>query len=139
MKKFTKKALREMKKDSTKLEKKVINSLLNTSLNTNDLYSHIKDVCTHGCISGCVSDLIYYSDTEKFFNNNRKDILYLASQYFSWNDNVNNYVLELRYGIVCKEGQVKFTREEKNYLSWFAYESICYYILSDFEDYNLSH
>ncbi len=134
MKKFTKKNLKEMKKNSTKLERKVINSLLNTGLNSEDLFLHIHDVCQWGCETGCVSDLIYYTDTEKFFNNNRKDILYLARQYFDWNVEENNYVLELKYGIVYRENQVKFTKEEKNYLSWFVYETICYYILTNFED-----
>nr|DAK70463.1 MAG TPA: hypothetical protein [Caudoviricetes sp.] len=134
MKKFTKKNLKEMKKNSTKLERKVINSLLNTGLNSEDLFLHIHDVCQWGCETVCVSDLIYYTDTEKFFNNNRKDILYLARQYFDWNVEENNYVLELKYGIVYRENQVKFTKEEKNYLSWFVYETICYYILTNFED-----
>ena len=134
MKKFTKKSLKEMKKNSTKLERKVINSLLNTGLNSEDLFLHIDDVCHWGCETGCVSDLIYYTDTEKFFNNNRKDILYLARQYFDWNVEENNYVLELKYGIVYRENQVKFTKEEKNYLSWFVYETICGYILTNFED-----
>lgn len=134
MKKFTKKNLKEMKKNSTKLERKVINSLLNTGLNSKDLFLHIHDVCQWGCEMGCVSDLITYTDTEKFFNNNRKDILYLARQYFNWNVEENNYVLELKYGIVYRENQVKFTKEEKNYLSWFVYETICSYILTYFED-----
>ena len=134
MKKFTKKSLKEMIKNSTKLERTVINSLLNTGLNSEDLFLHIHDVCHWGCETGCVSDLIYYTDTEKFFNNNRKDILYLARQYFDWNVEENNYVLELKYGIVYRENQVKFTKIEKNYLSWFVYETICGYILTNFED-----
>ena len=78
MKKFTKKALRELKKVNqfnTKLEKRVINDLLNTGLTTEELKDHIKDIVQCGCISGIVSSLVYYSDTTRFFNCYRQEIL----------------------------------------------------------------
>ena len=116
MKKFTKKALRELKKVNqfnTKLEKRVINDLLNTGLSTEELKDHIKDIVQCGCISGIVSSLVYYSDTTKFFNYYRKEILSMLQ------DPDKNIYSEYTYLL----DQKKYSILEKNNLSWFAYDN----------------
>ena len=116
MKKFTKKALRELKKVNyfnTKLEKRVINDLLNTGLSTEELKDHIKDIVQCGCISGIVPSLVYYSDTTKFFNYYRKEILSMLQ------DPYKNIYSEYTYLL----DQKKYSVSEKNYLSWFAYDN----------------
>ena len=116
MKKFTKKALRELKKVNqfnTKLEKRVINDLLNTGLTTEELKDHIKDIVQCGCISGIVSSLVYYSDTTRFFNCYRKEILSMLQ------DPDKNIYSEYTYLL----DQKKYSVSEKNYLSWFAYDN----------------
>ena len=118
MKKFTKKALRELKKVNqfnTKLEKRVINDLLNTGLTTEELKDHIKDIVQCGCISGIVSSLVYYSDTTKFFNCYRKEILSMLQDP----DKIVNY-FDDTYWLDHK----KYSIEEKNHLAWFIYEDI---------------
>ena len=60
--KFTKKALQDIKKETTsRLERRVINDLLGNGLNTEDLFKHMEDIVQYGCQSGCVSSLIYYN------------------------------------------------------------------------------
>ena len=116
MKKFTKKALRELKKVNqfnTKLEKRVINDLLNTGLTTEELKDHIKDIVQCGCISGIVSSLVYYSDTTKFFNCYRQEILTMLT------DPDKNIYSEYTYLL----DQKKYSVSEKNSLSWFAYDN----------------
>ena len=116
MKKFTKKALRELKKVNqfnTKLEKRVINDLLNTGLTTEELKDHIKDIVQCGCISGIVSSLVYYSDTTRFFNCYRKEILSMLQ------DSDKNIYSEYTYLL----DQKKYSVSEKNDLSWFAYDN----------------
>ena len=116
MKKFTKKALRALKKVNqfnTKLEKRVINDLLNTGLTTEELKDHIKDIVQCGCISGIVPSLIYYSDTTKFFNCYRKEILSMLQ------DPDKNIYSEYTYLL----DQKKYSVSEKNSLSWFAYDN----------------
>ena len=116
MKKFTKKALRELKKVNqfnTKLEKRVINDLLNTGLTTEELKDHIKDIVQCGCISGIVPSLVYYSDTTKFFNCYRKEILSMLQ------DPDKNIYSEYTYLL----DQKKYDMLEKNNLSWFAYDN----------------
>ena len=116
MKKFTKKALNELKKVNqfnTKLEKRVINDLLNTGLSTEELKDHIKDIVQCGCISGIVPSLIYYSDTIKFFNCYRKEILSMLQ------DPDKNIYSEYTYLLNDK----KYSISQKNDLSWFAYDN----------------
>ena len=116
MKKFTKKALRELKKVNyfnTKLEKRVINDLLNTGLSTEELKDHIKDIVQCGCISGIVSSLVYYSDTTRFFNCYRQEILTMLT------DPDKNIYSEYTYLLDHK----KYSVSEKNDLSWFAYDN----------------
>ena len=116
MKKFTKKALRELKKVNqfnTKLEKRVINDLLNTGLSTEELKDHIKDIVQCGCISGIVPSLVYYNDTTKFFNCYRKEILNMLQ------DPDKNIYSEYTYLL----DQKKYDMLEKNSLSWFAYDN----------------
>ena len=118
MKKFTKKALRELKKVNqfnTKLEKRVINDLINTGLTTEELKDHIKDILQYGCISGTVNDMIYYSDTIKFFNCYRKEILSMLQG----TDKIVNY-FDDTYWLDHK----RYSIEEKNHLAWFIYEDI---------------
>ena len=116
MKKFTKKALKELKKVNhfnTKLEKRVINDLLNTGLSTEELKDHIKDIVQCGCISGIVSSLVYYSDTTRFFNCYRQEILTMLT------DPDKNIYSEYTYLL----DQKKYSVSEKNDLSWFAYDN----------------
>ena len=116
MKKFTKKALNELKRSeefNSRVEKKVINDLLNTGLTTEELKDHIKDIVQCGCISGIVSSLVYYSDTTKFFNCYRKEILSMLQ------DPDKNIYSEYTYLL----DQKKYSVSEKNDLSWFAYDN----------------
>ena len=116
MKKFTKKALRELKKNkdfSSRVEKKVINDLINTGLTTEELKDHIEDIVQCGCISGIVPSLIYYSDTIKFFNCYRKEILDMLQ------DQNKNIYSEYTYLLNHK----KYSISQKNDLSWFAYDN----------------
>ena len=116
MKKFTKKALNELKRDkdfNKRVERKVINDLLNTGLSTEELKDHIKDIVQCGCISGIVLSLIYYSDTTRFFNCYRQEILTMLT------DPDKNIYSEYTYLL----DQKKYSVSEKNDLSWFAYDN----------------
>ena len=125
MKKFTKKALRELKKDkdfNNRVEKRVINDLLNAGLSTEELKDHIKDIVQCGCISGIVPSLIYYSDTVRFFNNYRQEILTMLT------DPDKNVYFDDTYWI----DHTKYSVPEKNSLTWFAYENTVYRIAEYF-------
>ena len=69
-----------------KLEKAVIYQLgyTTTDLNNDDLLETLKNVCNNGA-SGGIHGFIYYSDTEEFFEKNKKLILEkLESDYIDF-------------------------------------------------------
>ena len=112
MKKFSKKALNELKKTeefNDRLSKRVINDLLSTGLSTLELKDHINYIIKYGCYMKNINALNYYMDTIRFFNCYKEEILNLAKEL---DFNVDN------------NSQKRFTKEEKKDLSWFAYKEI---------------
>ena len=112
MKKFTKKALKELKTMegfNDRLSRKVINDLLSTGLSTLELKDHINYIIKYGCYMKNINALNYYMDTIRFFNCYKKEIL--------------NLVKELDFN-ADNNSQKRFTKEEKKELSWFAYKEI---------------
>ena len=112
MKKFSKKALNELKKTeefNDRLSKRVINDLLGTGLSTLELKDHINYIIKYGCYMKNINALNYYMDTIRFFNCYKEEILNLAKE-LDFNVDNNN--------------QKRFTKEEKKDLSWFAYKEI---------------
>ena len=112
MKKFSKKALNELKKTeefNDRLSKRVINDLLATGLSTLELKDHINYIIKYGCYMKNINALNYYMDTIRFFNCYKEEILNLAKEL---DFNVDN------------NSQKRFTKEEKKDLSWFAYREI---------------
>ena len=139
MKKFSKKSLKELKKDSDyndRLSKRVINDLLSNAYTTSALKYHMEDIAEFGCSGGNVMSLIYYSETERFFNCYRKEIIKLFREYIYYNtesvyeDSKGLYTKI--YDTVIYEDQKRFTTEEKNSLAWFAYEEIVRRITQDY-------
>ena len=137
--KFTKKALNSLKKEkefSDRLSRRVINDLLSNAYTTSDLKYHMEDITEFGCSGGNVMSLIYYSETERFFNCYRKEIIKLFREYIYYN---TESVYEDSKGLYTKiydsviyEDQKKFTIQEKNDLTWFAYEEIVRRITQDY-------
>ena len=137
--KFTKKALNSLKKEkefSDRLSRRVINDLLSNAYTTSDLKYHMEDITEFGCSGGNVMSLIYYSETERFFNCYRKEIINLFREYIYYNtesiyeDSKGLYTKI--YDTVIYEDQKRFTTEEKNSLAWFAYEEIVRRITQDY-------
>ena len=112
MKKFSKKALNELKKTeefNDRLSRRIINDLLATGLSTLELKDHINYIIKYGCYMKNINALNYYMDTIRFFNCYKKEILNLAKEL---DFNIDN------------NSQKRFTKEEKKDLSWFAYREI---------------
>ena len=112
MKKFSKKALNELKKTeefNDRLSRRIINDLLATGLSTLELKDHINYIIKYGCYMKNINALNYYMDTIRFFNCYKEEILNLAKEL---DFNIDN------------NSQKRFTKEEKKDLSWFAYREI---------------
>ena len=100
----------------------------------------MEDITEFGCSGGNVMSLIYYFETERFFNCYRKEILKLFREFIYYNTgNIHEDVYEDNKGIyaiiydtIIYEDQKKFTTQEKNNLTWFAYEEIVRRITQDY-------
>ena len=74
-------------------------------------YDNVKDffldLQQHGCISGMISSLIYYKDTEEFFDNHYEEIIDIKTEFES-----------------STGESLKVPYQVKNYLTWFSFEYI---------------
>lgn len=86
------------------------------------LLARLDDV-SHGCSSGIVSSLIYYSDTTKFFERHRADIIALVKETADACGETAGAFLSQLHGW---EDDDPFCDDvyNKNTLAWFAYEEI---------------
>jgi hypothetical protein len=64
------------------------------------------DVLQHGCVSGVVSELIYYTDTHKWFDTHYEDIMELREEW-------ENMGVE-----------VKPDGDLKNWFAWWSFEVV---------------
>lgn len=64
-----------------------------------------KDLLQYGCITGMVPSLVYYRDTEAFFDKYYEDIIWLKTEY---EESIGQ--------------SMEIPHQVKNYLAWFAFE-----------------
>ena len=82
-----------------------------------EIKGFIGDLINHGCQSGMVTELIYYADTIKFYDKFEDDIEDLISE------NMEGLGIETRpLFIESLNGSAENMTQEKNLLSWFAFE-----------------
>ena len=80
-------------------------------MNDSTIEDEIINVLEHGCISGIVNELIYYYQTEAFFNRHKDEINDLAHE-------LSEEIYGDKYSIY-KNFQYECS---KNTLSWFGFE-----------------
>lgn len=67
------------------------------------------DLLNHGCVSGMIGSLIYYRDTEKFFDTHYEEIIWLKTEF----EESTGTSMQIPYQL-------------KNHLAWFAFEQVAY-------------
>ena len=90
------------------IEKEVINDIINMldeDASDDEVQRLLEEINEHGCSSGIVPSMIYYTDTEKFF------------------DKYSNEIFEL-YNDFNEETGYTLSTIDKNSLAWFSYELI---------------
>lgn len=97
------------------LKDAVIDIILDNIDNYDDSVSYFNDVLTYGCASGTVSELMYYYQTEKFFDAYADEIFEL------YNESKEEY------------GEINIELN-KNNLSWFAFEETLRNIYYEIEE-----
>lgn len=132
MSKNLKSQLREMKKcNYSKLRNAVITNLLSLGYDNDDLLSHMQDILQHGCQSGIVNDLIYYTDTTKFYKKHKKDIMIMLKESME-NIGVSSPA-EIFGGKFDTDDYFIEEIQNQNLLAWYAYEETVYNICNELD------
>ena len=89
----------------------IIVNMLSENADNEEVIGTLEDITTYGCASGCVPALVYYSDTEAFFDRHSEEIFELIE------DMVEEGILD--------KNRLELT---KNNLAWTAFELIAWEI-----------
>ena len=89
----------------------IIVNMLDENATNEEVIGTLEDITTYGCASGVVHALVYYSDTEAFFDRHSDEIFELIED-------------------MAEEGVIDKNRLElsKNNLAWTAFELIAWEI-----------
>ena len=96
----------------SELTKEVIKIALDNIDDYENLIDYFTDIMEHGCISGIVTELIYYYQTEEFFNRHVDEILEIYNETLAYVDTD----MEIN----------------RNNLTWFAFEETIKSLYYDF-------
>ena len=107
-------------KGHSQLRDDCINYVLDHWDNYNDKKNIFKDVLYYGCVSGCVSHLIYYSDTIKYYEDNKDEINSIL--YNLMRDTGINDPASLFGDNWDNEDPLCLDTHNKNSLAWFGFE-----------------
>lgn len=125
--------IRKLKSESdNKLTKHVCSYVINKWHDYDDKVNIFKDVLYMGCVSGIVSELVYYSDTLKFYRKYRDEINSLLSETmrsigcFSFKDVFGNNFDD--------EDPLIIDTHNQNLMAWFGFEETLRNIGYEFEE-----
>ena len=94
----------------------IIVDMLSENATNEEVIGTLEDITTYGCASGVVPALVYYSDTEAFFDRHSEEIFELIEDM-------------AEEGIIDKK-QIELS---KNNLAWTAFELIAWEIKDELE------
>ena len=95
----------ELKRESAE----IIIDMLDENMTNKEILNTVENIVTYGCVNGTVGALIYYSDTEPFFDRHADEIF----------DIYNNGIYDFELS--------------KNSLAWFGFETMAYEIYDELE------
>lgn len=93
--------------------------VINYFLQEDNIKQSMEDLQKHGCQSGMIGSLIYYSDTENFYNKYKEEISSLANEIIE--STGYNSLFDLIPSL-NKEDQLMLESHNKNILAWFGFE-----------------
>lgn len=124
--------IKELKRNaSSPLVKRVCNYIINEWGDYSDKTDIFTDVLEHGCQSGIVGELIYYSDTVRFYKQYREEINRLL--YDAMNDTGLFAPSELFGDKWDEEDPLAQDTHNQNLLAWFGFEETLREIGRNFE------
>lgn len=93
--------------------------------NSDELIRELEDLQRYGCVSGMITDLIYYDDTNKFYDNYKDDINELLSNLL---DGSGLSIQEFFGKNFDNDDPLILNFSNKNLLAWFGFEESSYRI-----------
>lgn len=88
----------------------------------------MRDLGHGGCVSGVVGELIYYSDTVKFYNRHKEEINALLADLL---DATGWSVRELFGDKWDDEDPLALEKYNQNLLAWFGFEETAFSLFQD--------
>ncbi len=113
--------IKRLRRDSdNKLFRRVCSWVLEHWSNYSDKNYIFRDVLEHGCVSGIVSELVWYSDTVKFYKRYREEINELLKDLM---DGTGIYSMKDLFGKNWDdEDPLIIEDHNRNLLAWFGFE-----------------
>ena len=96
-----------------------------------NLIKDMEDLQRYGCVSGMITDLIYYDDTNKFYDNYKDDINELPSDLL---DGSGLSIQEFFGKIFDNDDPLILNFSNKNLLAWFGFEESSYRIYEEIKE-----
>jgi len=117
--------------EDSKLTKRVCNYIINHWSDYDDKKALFTDILHYGCQSGMVSDLIYYSDTVRFYKQYKEEIDALLYENMSWCGDSPTSLFGDKWD---KEDPLGNDVSNQNLLAWFGFEETLRNIGMQFEE-----
>ena len=99
--------------------------------NPDELIRDMEDLQRYGCVSGMITDLIYYDDTNKFYDNYKDDINELLSNLL---DGSGLSIQEFFGKNFDNDDPLILNFSNKNLLAWFLFEESSYRIYEEIKE-----
>ena len=99
--------------------------------NTDELIRDMEDLQRYGCGSGMIADLIYYDDTNKFYDNYKDDINELLSVLL---DGSGLSIQEFFGKNFDNDDPLILNYSNKNLLAWCGFEESSYRIYEEVKE-----
>lgn len=111
--------MEKLKGAKTPLEKRV-QSILNSNVEDyNSMKSLLNDLFEHGCVSGMIGELVYYTDTVKWYNRYKDEINELLKEAI-WQ--CGGKIKDVFGKGWDEEDPLCLETHNQNLLAWFSFE-----------------
>jgi hypothetical protein len=133
MEKLTNKKLLNYAADKNSLTRAVVNIIIEHDYLSDydgDFEHFVSQLLQHGCVSGMIGSLIYFSDTVKFYEENKSEIAALLYDTLqSYGSGNPAYVFGYKWETY---DPLALEDSNQNLLAWFGFEETVRRIADDF-------
>lgn len=96
--------------------------------NYKDMLNYLNNVLKHGCCCGMVTSLVYYSQTEEFYNKYKFDIQEILIEIIAQeSDFLKNHEM------YDDNDPLFIDQHNQNWMAWLGYEHVCNELLDRIE------